>query len=274
MGKEKSMEEHAYKTFLFEVVEPAIGLVSLNRPERLNAMNLDMIDDFDELYLRLRRTDCPVRVIIITGKGRGFSSGADLSDAMSGKETDAFSDPEMYMKLVQERYGNLILGLRGIPQPVIAAVNGPAAGGGFALALAADIRVGVPEACFIASFINIGLSGGELGSSYFLPRVVGLPRAADILMTGRKVWGEEAEKIGLLNQLVAKEQLMETALVYARQMVDKTAGGLRYTKLALDRNICAPSLEAAMDLENRTQAVMIFAKDFFSRISAFLAGKQ
>jgi enoyl-CoA hydratase len=264
------MAAQEYRTLILEEVEPAIGLITLNRPDRLNAMNIDMLDDFDEIYLMLRRADCPVRVLVITGKGRGFSSGADLSDAMANQGSEVFSDPELYMKLGQERYGCMITGLRSIPQPVIAAVNGPAAGGGFALALAADIRVGTPEACFIASFVNIGLTGGELGTSYFLPRVVGLPRAADILMTGRKVWGEEAEKIGLLNRMVPKEELMEAALGYARQMVNKTAGGLRYTKLALDRNICAPSLEAAMDLENRNQAIMIFAKEFFARVGAFV----
>lgn len=264
------MEIKGIKAMTFETVEPGIGLLSMNRPEKLNAINLDMIDGFNEIFTNLRRTDCPIRVLIITGKGRGFSSGADLSDLSSSQMTESFSDPDIYMKMIQERYGNLITGLRNIPQPVIAAVNGPAAGGGFALALCADIRVGVPEACFIASFINIGLTGGELGTSYFLPRVVGLPRAADILYTGRKVWGEEAEKMGLINKLVPKEELLEAALSYARSMIEKTAGGLRYTKVALDRNVCAPSLEAAMDLENRNQAVMVFSKEFFGRIHAFL----
>lgn len=264
------MEIKNLKTMILEMIESEIGLLSLNRPEKLNAMNLDMIDDFDEIFSNLRRTDCPIRVLIITGKGRGFSSGADLSDLSSSQMTESFSDPDIYMKMIQERYGNMITGLRNIPQPVIVAVNGPAAGGGFALALCADIRVGAPEACFIASFINIGLTGGELGTSYFLPRVVGLPRAADILYTGRKVWGEEAEKIGLINKLVPKEELLEASLSYARSMIEKTAGGLRYTKLALDRNICAPSLESAMDLENRNQAIMIFSKEFFGRINAFL----
>lgn len=267
------MEAREYKTLSFEMPEPGIGLITLNRPDKLNAMNIDLIDDFDEIYLKLMG-DESVRVLIITGKGRGFSSGADLSEAGSEKSAESFSDPYIYMKTVQERYGNLISGLRNIPQPVIAAVNGVAAGGGFALALAADIRVGTPEASFIASFINIGLTGGELGTSYFLPRVVGLPRAADILMTGRKVLAEEAEKIGLLNKLVAtREEMMEAALSYARMMVGKTIGGLRYTKVALDRNICAPSLEAAMDLENRNQAIMIFTKDFMARVQAFIMGK-
>lgn len=120
------MEIKGLKTMIFETIEPGIGLLSLNRPEKLNAMNLDMINDFDEIFPKLRRTDCPIRVLIITGKGRGFSSGADLSDVSSSQQAKLFSDPEIYMKLVQERYGNMITGLRNIPQPVIAAVNGPA----------------------------------------------------------------------------------------------------------------------------------------------------
>lgn len=115
---------------------------------------------------------------------------------MVHKDTDAFADPERFLKIVQERYASLVLGLRRIPQPVISAVNGPAAGGGFAMTLASDIRVASPEAYFVASFINIGLSGGELGCSYFLPRLVGLSHASDMLYTGRKVRADEAEKMG------------------------------------------------------------------------------
>jgi enoyl-CoA hydratase len=205
------------ETLLFQEIEPQIGLVTMNRPDRLNALNDTLLDDFYALLDSLDRDDT-VRVLIITGAGRGFCAGADLKDIVVRAQTEAFADPESFLRLVQEKYAGLILRLRQIRQPVIAAVNGAAAGGGMAIALAADIRVCTPEAYFVASFINIGLSGGEMGSTFLLPRMVGTSRAADILLTGRKVFGEEAEKIGLVSRLTPPETLIETALNYARLM--------------------------------------------------------
>ncbi|MBW2649488.1 MAG: enoyl-CoA hydratase/isomerase family protein [Deltaproteobacteria bacterium] len=258
-----------FNTFAFEEVEPSIGLVTMNRPEQLNAINMEMLEEFDELFRILSRFDATIKVLIITGEGRSYSSGADLNDAIAYKDTDAFADPELFLKIVQERYANLILGMRRIPQPVISAVNGPAAGGGFSMTLASDIRVASPEACFIASFINIGLSGGELGCSYYLPRLVGLARASEILLTGRKVWAEEAERIGLVSKVVPREQLLEEALSRARMMTTKSSGALKLTKRALDQNIDAPSLEAAVNVENRNQAIMVFSGEFFKLIQSF-----
>ena len=259
-----------FNTFTFEEVEPAIGLVTLNRPEQRNAQNVEMLAEFDELFRILSNFDCTLKVLIITGSGKAYCSGADLNDAMSHKDTDAFADPELFLKIVQERYSSLILGMRKIPQPIISAVNGAAAGGGFAMTLASDMRVASPEACFIASFINIGLSGGELGCSYYLPRLVGLARASEILLTGRKVRAEEAEKIGLVNKVVPREQLLDEALSHARLMTAKSFGALKLTKRVLDQNIDAPSLEAAVNVENRNQAIMVFSGEFFKLIQSFL----
>jgi enoyl-CoA hydratase/carnithine racemase len=253
----------------FREPAPGVGLVTMNRPERLNAINPAMLEDFETLFAACAK-DESIRVLILTGEGRGFCSGADLKDATVYRDTEAFSDPEHFLRLVQERYANLILGLRAIPQPVIAAVNGPAAGAGLCLALAADIRFASPAAYFVASFINIGLSAGELGSSYLLPRLVGLSRAAEILYTGRKVPAEEAERIGLVNRVVPAEALPETALACARQMTSKNAGGLKLTKRALDRNIDASSLATAIDFENRNQTLMAFSGEFFEIIKAFV----
>ena len=257
------------ETLTFQEIEPQIGLVTLNRPDRLNALNDRMLEDFDELLRRLDRQDM-IRVLILTGEGRGFCAGADLKEVVARAQTEAFADPEAFLGQVQEKYSGLILRLREIRQPVIAAINGAAAGGGMAIALAADLRVCTPEAYFVASFINIGLSGGEMGSSYWLPRMVGLSRAADILLTGRKVFGEEAEKIGLVSRMVPAEKLLETALSFARQMTAKTVGGLKFTKRALDQNLTAPSLEAAVNLENRNQAIMVFSGEFRKMIGAFV----
>jgi enoyl-CoA hydratase len=266
------IREKTFNSFIFQEVEPQVGLVTLNRPERLNAIHLEMLEEFEELCHFLLK-DESIRVLIITGKGRGFCSGADLMEVMTHREHQVFSDPEMFLRMVQEKYTNLILSLRAIPQPVIAAVNGPAAGGGMALALAADIRVASPEACFIPSFINIGLSAGEMGTSYLLPRLIGLSRASEILYTGRKVFGEEAEKIGLVSKLASSENLIEAALSYARMMLEKNPGGLKQTKKVLEQNSTASSLEAAINLENRNQVILIFSGEFYSRIQSFFGGK-
>jgi enoyl-CoA hydratase len=258
-----------YQTFIFTEIEPRVGLVTLNRPEQLNAINLEMLDEFNDLFACLSRDDA-IRILIITGADRSFCAGADLNDAFIHRHSEAFSDPENFLRLVQERYAALVLGIRRIPQPVIAAVNGAAAGGGFSMVLASDIRVAAPEAYFIASFANIGLTGGELGTSYLLPRLIGVARSSEILLTGRKVSAKEAERIGLVNQVVAKENLLETALSYARPMIAKGVGALKLTKRILDQNIDAPSLEAAINIENRNQTIMVFSGEFFRLIEKFV----
>ncbi len=257
------------ETLTFKEIEPQIGLVTLNRPDRLNAINDRMLDDFDELLRHLDREDA-IRVLLISGAGRGFCAGADLKEVATRAQTESFADPESFLRLVQEKYSGLVSKLRGLRQPVIAAVNGAAAGGGMAIALAADIRICAPEAYFVASFINIGLSGGEMGSSFLLPRMVGISRAADILLTGRKVFGEEAERIGLVSQVAPAENLLESALSYARMMTAKTVGGLKLTKRALEQNLTAASLDSALNLENRNQAIMVFSGEFRRMIGAFI----
>jgi len=248
---------------------PGILVAALSRPEQLNAIDAAMIDDFDTLCRRLEKDDS-VRVLVITGQGRGFCSGADLAAVGLHKDSGAFADPESFLRQVQERFGAITVKLRRITQPVIAAVNGPAAGGGFAIALAADIRIAAPEAYFVASFINIGLSAGELGVSFLLPRLVGLSRAAEILFTGRKLVAAEAERIGLVSRVVPQEQLMDSALELARVLLSKTIGGLKHTKKVLDANLTAPSLEAAIDLENRNQTMLVFSGEFFKLIEPFV----
>ncbi len=250
--------------------EPGLMVVTLNRPDSLNAIDTVMLAEFEDLF-RLLSDDESVKVVIITGAGRGFCAGADLMAAVAHEKSDHFKDPERFIKLVQERYGAIILGLRRIPQPVIAAVNGPAAGGGFCIALASDVRIASPEALFVASFVNIGLSGGELGSSYLLPRLVGLSKAAEILYSGRKVRADEAEKIGLVSRVVPTDKLLEAAVEVARPMLAKSWAALKFTKRALDQNIDAPSLEVAMNFENRNQTIMVFSGTFFEMVKNFIA---
>ena len=258
-----------FKTIRFEETEPGIGLITLNRPDRLNALNLDMLKDLHTLFYELRSRE-DVRVLVITGEGRGFCSGADLKDSKVRREAATlFSSVGTHLIAIQKTYADRILEMRRLPQPIIAAVKGPAAGGGMCIALASDVILASPGATFIPSFINIGLSGGELGSSYFLPRTVGTARAAEILLTGRAVEAAEAERIGLISRMVEEENLMDAAMETARIMLTKSPLGLRLTKETLNQNLNAPSLEAAIELENRNQSICCFAPEFLEAVDKF-----
>ncbi len=263
-----------FKTIRYQEPEPGIGLITLNRPDRLNALGLEMVEDLHTLFGQLKKRD-EVRVLIVTGEGRGFCSGADLKDPrILGSAGRVLSDPTVHLYEVQKKYSDLILEMRRLPQPLIAAVNGPAAGGGMCLALASDVIIAGPHAAFTPSFINIGLSGGEMGTTFFLPRKIGTARAAEILLTGRTVGAEEAERIGLLSRLADEGRLMDTALEAARAMLGKSPMGLRLTKEALTLNVTASSLEAAIELENRNQSMCCSSPDFLMAIEAFMKRKS
>ena len=263
-----------FSTIRFEEPEAEIGLITLNRPDRLNALNLDMLDDLHTLFEQLRGME-KVRVLIITGEGRGFCSGADIKDSRVRRDASTlFSNAATHLVAIQKKYSDRILEMRRLPQPIIAAVNGPAAGGGMCIALASDVILASPQATFIASFINIGLSGGELGTSYFLPRVVGRARAAEILLTGRTVDAREAERIGLVSRLVEVDDLMDVAMEMARTMLNKSPMGLRLTKEVLNQNMNAPSLEAAIELENRNQSICCCTPEFMEAVVSFSNRKE
>ena len=258
-----------FETLKFETPEPGIGVITMNRPERLNALNLNMLDDFFALFDHLHQND-EIRVIVITGEGRGFCSGADLRDErFSTEEANPFSNAADHLMKIQKVYARLIIEMRRLSQPIIAAVNGHAAGGGMCIALASDVAIACPAAAFTPSFVNIGLTAGELGTSYFLHRLAGLARAADILFTGRTVAAEEAERIGIVSRLVEDDQLMTEALDIARAMLDKTTLGLRLTKETISQNLNAPSLEAAIELENRNQSILCLTPEFFEAVVKF-----
>jgi enoyl-CoA hydratase len=263
-----------FNTIKFEEPEPGIGLITLSRPDRLNALSLDMLEELHALFDELRKRD-EVRVLIITGKGRGFCSGADLKDSRARREAATlFASAGTHLFSVQKTYADRILEMRRLPQPIIAAVRGPAAGGGMCIAMASDVILATPSATFIPSFINIGLSGGELGTSYFLPRLVGTARAAEILLTGREVAASEAERIGLVSRLVDEGKLMDAAMETARIMLTKSRLGLRLTKETLNQNLNASSLEAAIELENRNQSMCCFEPEFLEAVEAFSKGND
>lgn len=270
-----------FNSIKYQELEEGIGILTLNRPEKLNAMNFEMIEEIHELLSELEwNLDC--RVLIITGEGRAFCAGTDLKEISlldsEGKIPEKYSNLK-YLKVDdntkrkmygQKRVAEVIIRLRRTNQPVIAAVRGPATGGGFALAMASDIRIAGESARFNNAVINIGMSGTDLGSSYFLPRLIGLSRAAEIMYTGRFVESQEAERIGFVSKVVPDDKLLEAALDLAREMLKKSPLGLRLTKEGINQTIDAPSLEAAIYLENRTQAVCMNTNDTIEGVMSFL----
>ncbi len=257
-----------FETIKFEEPEAGIGLLTLNRPDRLNAMSFGMLHDLYELFSTLKKRR-DIRVLVLTGAGRGFSSGADLIDVAEQQLAEVMKNAADYLVDGQQKYSGIVLEMRRLSQPIIAAVNGVAAGGGMCLALASDVIYAGPNAKFIPSFINIGLSGAELGLSYFLPKMIGSVRAAEIMMTGRTVNAEEAERMGLVCRTVKEEELLNTAMETARTMLGKSKHGLWMTKDVLNSNLNATNLEVAINMEDRNQSLALFAPDFLKAIARF-----
>lgn len=259
-----------YETIIFEETELGLYVLTLNRPASLNAMNMKMVGELYDIFSFLQDSSS-TRVIVLTGAGRGFCSGADLQDSsvMSPSSEGALS----HFDKTQRVFSGLVVQLTKLPQILIAAVNGPAIGAGLSLALAADVVFAGPAASFTPAFINVGLSAGELGSSYFLPRIVGLPRAMEILLTGRTVGADEAERIGLITRQVGQEDLLKEALETARAMLDKTPAGLRLTKEAVRLNLSAANLEAAIALEDRNQSLCAASPESYKMVERFIKKK-
>lgn len=254
-----------YNTIKIEEREDGITIIALNRPHRLNAWTVVFLADMLH-YLSYLDDNVNIRVVIITGTGRAFSSGLDLKDSHKmflENVPEEYKDINyLHLKdtktrnvLFQEMLGRLILKLRKIPQPIISAIKGPAYGGGFAIALASDIRIAGESTVFCNAFINIGVSGADCGVTYWLPRLIGFSKAAEIIYTGREVSAQEANRIGLITKLVPDDEIMDEALKIAKILLGKSFLGLKLTKEALNVNIDAPSLESAIKLENLIQNV-------------------
>jgi enoyl-CoA hydratase len=227
-------------------------VLQLNRPKQLNAINQAMRDELAKTFADIA-TDTSVNVVVLTGAGRGFCSGIDVRDFGPGM-LEA-SDPAIDRLRFQEAMAALPQAIRDLPQPVIAAVNGPCVGAGFAMCLAADIRICSTTATFGNGAILLGLSGAEMGMSYHLPRIVGTSVAADWMLTGRTVTAQEADRRGLVSELVEPELLAGRAIELAAGIAELPPFGVQLTKRALQVNTDAAGLEAAMELENRNQVL-------------------
>jgi enoyl-CoA hydratase len=251
---------------------PEVALVTLNRPARLNALTSEMLARIYEVLEKLGR-DSSCRVIIVTGAGRGFCAGDDLRDYHPPDWVPTGVGP-LHSNMYQQKYvAELVPRMRALPQPVVAAVNGPAAGAGYALALGADLRVASVSAVFVDAFVKIGASGAEMGLSWLLQRTVGATRAAELVLTGRRVDGEEAARIGLVLETVPDGEVVDAALALAEQIIVNTPLGTWMGKATLWSNLEIPSLEAAIDLEARTQILTLGTDDAREQLQAYKEGR-
>src|SRR5438132_8962445 len=253
---------------VIERIRPGIAVLTLNRPERLNAMNYELISDLHAALDDVAE-DRACRVIILTGAGRGFCAGLDLTEGASPPSAHGLGRAQAGMT-VQKMIAGLVPKMRSMPQPIIAAVNGAASGGGLALALASDVRVASESARLNVAFIRVGLSGCDIGVSWMLPRLVGASRAFELLLTGRLIDATESDRIGLVTRVVPDGEVLDSALETAELIVGNSPFGVRMTKEVMWSQLEIGSLQAGIDLENRTQVLSSFTGDLTEAMSAFL----
>ena len=244
----------------FETLEDNIARVTLNRPERLNAIDGSLIDGVDDALNVLSGGE--FRVAILTGAGRGFCAGADLSGTGEAWTKAKPTTPAFKINYdSQVRLADLFTRIYELPIPVIAAVNGVAVGGGLAFTLVSDIRVASENARFGSVVFKAGFSSMDMGTSYLLPKIVGVGVARELMLTGRIIDAAEAYRIGLVHEVVAPDDLMPAALRLARAIAENNAYGVWQTKIGLNAALDAPSLRHAIELENRTQILSGFTNN-------------
>ena len=243
---------------------------TMNRPERLNALNRKLVEELRDFFVGLYwRRD--VRVVVLCGAGGAFCAGLDLKE----RNTAAPGGRSVGASLTgQRQISEIVIAMRRCPQPIIALVNGPASGGGFAVALASDVRILTPTAKMNAAFIRIGLSACDIGVSYFLPRMVGSSVAAEYMLTGRFFTPERAQQLGLASAVVDPGDLAAQGRALAEEMLHASPLGLRLTKDALNHSIDAGGLEAVIAMEDRNQVLTARDENFAEGVKAFLEKRK
>lgn len=251
-------------------LEEGLLEVRLNRPDRLNALNAALIGELLQVFDGLR-TDRNTRVVVLAGAGKGFCAGADLQERAAPGDVPGTAGMSTlgFVYRFQEYFAQLILAIHECEKPVVAAVGGPAVGGGLGLALAADVRIASTAARFGAVVIRTGLSACDVGTSYFLPRLVGAGAAAELMLTGRVFDADEACDLHLVSQVVEPDALDAAALAKARAIAEHSEYGVWMTKKGLWSAIDAPSLRHAVEMENRTQVLGTFTGGFEEAARAF-----
>lgn len=256
----------AYEHLLIEQ-DGEVVTATMNRPQSLNALNTQLVTDLREFFVSLYwRRD--VRVVVLRGAGDNFCAGLDL------KERSNVSRGISGGLDSQRSISEIVMAMRRCPQPIVCAVQGAAAGGGFALALASDVRIATPKTRFNAAFIRIGLSACDIGVSYFLPRMVGSSVAAEYMLTGRFIDAERAYQLGLVSRVVAPEAVDGEVKGFVDDMLHATPLGLRLTKECLNHAIDAQGLEAAIAMEDRNQILCAQGEHFGEGVRAFLEKRK
>jgi len=266
-----------YETLKLEKISPAVTRLTLNRPEARNALSWKLIQEFRQA-LQAIDADNSCRVLILTGAGKSFCAGLDLTDQANPQSIESVvgsmkAGPRLGMRS-QEYMAEMPQLMRKIQQPIIAAVNGHAFGGGLGLALASDIRIAGSSATFCTQFIRLGISGCDVGVSYTLPRLIGASRAHDMIMSARVVDAALAESWGLVTRTADDETLQDDALELAESLCDASPYGLVSTKQAMWANLDAGSLEAAIHMENRNQILNGLSGDVEEAAAAFFAKRK
>ncbi|HET9952452.1 MAG TPA: enoyl-CoA hydratase family protein [Candidatus Eisenbacteria bacterium] len=254
----------APRSFLYSHDAPTgVATITLNRPERLNALTFEVYGELRDVFLALD-TEPGVKAVILTGTGKGFCTGGDVEDiigALFARDAAGLRD---FTRMTCEVIGNI----RRCRRPVIAALNGTVAGAGAVLATACDFRIAAPSAKIAYLFVRVGLSGADMGVAWLLPRIVGLGRATELLMTGDFIDAQRALEIGLYNRVVAAEQLMPEANALAAKLARGPSPALAVTKEALDREFTM-SLEESLRYEADAQAELMLHPNFREAYEAF-----
>jgi enoyl-CoA hydratase/carnithine racemase len=253
------------RTFRYDEAPDGVATITLSRPDRLNALTFEVYAELRDLFATLAHHE-PVRAIIITGEGRGFCSGGDV-EAIIG---ELLKQDTARLLAFTRMTGALIANIRAVPTPVVAAINGVAAGAGAVIALASDFRLAVPQASLAFLFTKVGLAGADMGAAYLLPRVVGLARATELLMLGDRVSADEALRIGLVNRVVAPETLMDEARALAARLASGPSFALGMTKTLLNQELDA-DFAAAIEAEAQGQAICMQTPAFREAYEAFKA---
>ncbi|QBI19836.1 enoyl-CoA hydratase family protein [Egibacter rhizosphaerae] len=249
-------------------VDDGVATITLDRPDRLNALTFEAYADLRDLFAELEHRD-DVRAVVLTGRGKGFCSGGDVEDIIGELQG---AEPKELLEFTRMT-GAVVQRMREVPLPIVAGVNGTAAGAGAVLALAADFRVVARSARFAFLFTRVGLAGADMGAAYLLPRHVGLGRATELLMLGDRVDAETAERYGLVTRLVDDELLADEAGALARQLADGPAMAHAATKSLLTRELDM-GLSAAIETEAMTQALLMGAEDHAEFARAWQEGRS
>ena len=273
-----------FETISWELRDDGIGIITLNRPEKMNTITFQMVEDLHKIADHLM-TNLECRVLIFRSEGKNFSAGSDLKDGnqltlrktYEGYEKYFYLDvPEVVKKRMyyQWHISQFYIKMRKITQPIICLIQGPAVGAAFSFCLASDIRIAGPRATFKNAVINLGLVGVDVGSSYWLPRLIGMSRAAEITYSGEAIDAQKALDYGLLLKIVDEDKLLDAGLELAELYLGKSPMGLRMTKEILNRTMDSPSLDTMISMENAFQTVAGMSKDLGEGGAAFLQKRK